>query len=703
MRFNPVALILMVISVPAFAQAERPTVRAVHTDSEIKIDGILDEPIWETIPPISDFRQFDPDWGEPATERTEVRIAYNSRFLFFGIRAFDSNPERLITNIYDRDGEMYQDDAILVAIDSLRDQRTAFMFETNSLGTQADIQLAEGKSFNMSWDAIWYCKGNIDKAGYTLEIAIPFFVLRFKQGEEVEMGLLMRRIIRRKNEFAYWPVLGRDYSLFNMNQYGRMSGLRGIERGVNLEVKPYLIAGYNEVGKETDYEADAGLDLKWGITPNLTTDFTLNTDFAHVESDQLKVNLSRFSLFYPEKRDFFLESEDLFHFGLTGTAHIFFSRRIGIRGDREVPILGGARLYGLVGQTNLGCLSIQTRGSGGLQAENFSVLRIKQNVLGRSYIGGILTSRTGHEPEQDRTVGADCVLLHGPDAGFFGAVARSTRADVTEGNWFRTLSYFNTTDRHELLVHYLDIGPGFDPGIGFIQRRNQRSFNLHGGYKPRPGWPGVRQLMFLGNYNRTYNYDGDVESVLANAQFDVNFHSDDLASVYFEWQEDLVPLDFEIAPGVVVPAGRYSFFQAWPGFSLSASRRVSAFGGFARGGLYGGDLTVGGVGWRVKFTPQFQIGGELEVSDVDLPNGSFVSTIARTDFSYYFSPSLTTRLAVQYSSLFEDFVLNFRIRWIYAPGSEAWLVYDEGRRFDLPGSSAQDRALIVKVVYNFNF
>ncbi len=696
-------LICFFISAAAYTQEERPTIRPMRVDSPPRIDGILDEPLWQTIEPITDFRQWEPDVGEPVTERTEVRICYDSRYLYFGVRAHDREPEKIIANIFERDDNVWYDDSIAICIDSLRDLRTAYEFLTNAVGTQTDGELAEGGIWNGSWDAIWYSRSSVDQDGYSVEIAIPLFALRFKPAEEVEMGILLVRIIRRKNETAYWPELGRDHFHYNMNMYAGMAGLRGIERGVNVEVKPYAIAGHTRTPEESRYDADAGLDVKWGITPNLTTDFTFNTDFAHVESDALQFNLTRFSLFYPEKRDFFLESQDLFQFGLPSAAEVFFSRRIGIRASEEVPVLGGARLYGLVGNTNVGLLTLQTRESGGVSGENFTVARVKQNILGRSYLGGILTNRSGYDPGSDRTVGFDFRLLHGANAGISGAVARSGRPGVDDGNWFGTLSYFNTTDRFEASVRYLDIGPRFDPGIGFIQRRDQRTINLHGAYKPRPGWTGVRQLFFYGDYNRTYNYGGDIESVLASGQFDVKFQSEDLASVVVKWEEDLVPFAFEIAPGVLIPPGRYSFLQAWPGFELSTARRVSLFGGFAGGGFYGGNLTVGGLGFHIKFTPRFQVGGEVEVSDVDLPGGSFTSAISRIDLSYYFSPLLTTRLATQYSSLFEEFVFNFRLRWIYAPGSEAWLVYDEGRRFGLPGSSLRDRALVFKIVHNFNF
>jgi len=675
----------------------------MRVDSPPRIDGILDDAVWRAVEPITDFRQYEPDVGEPETERTEVRICYDSHYLYFGIRAFYNEPERILANMYERDGELWNDDSIAIFIDSRHDRRTALQFMSNPIGTQRDAEMSQGRVINISWDTIWYSRGNIDAEGYTLEIAIPFFALRFKPSEEVDMGLLLHRIIRHKNEYSFWPMLERDYSVYNMGQYGTIEGLRGIERGVNVEIKPYAIAGHTRTPEESRYDADAGLDVKWGITPNLTTDFTFNTDFAHVESDALQFNLTRFSLFYPEKRDFFLESQDLFQFGLASSAEVFFSRRIGIRAFEEVPVLGGARLYGLAGNTNVGLLTLQTRESGGASGENFTVARVKQNILGRSYVGGIFTSRSGYDPDSDRTMGFDFRLLHGANAGISGAVARSGRPGVDDGNWFGTLSYFNTTDRFEASVRYLDIGPRFDPGIGFIQRPDQRAIYLNGAYKPRPDLLGIRQLSVSGDYERIYNYGGDVEYIRARGVLNIKFHSGEEFDCPFLREEELIPYDFEIGPGVIVPAGRYSWFQTWPYLRISDSRRISGMIAFTFGSIYGGNLTAFGGILTVRFSPKFQATGSVRIFDLDLPGGSVVSNISTIDINYYFSPTLTTRLSTQYSTLYEEFVLNFRLRWIYAPGSEAWLVYDEGRRFGLPGSSLRDRTLVFKMVHNFNF
>jgi hypothetical protein len=701
--FTPVILIFIVAVQPCFADNSTPVIRPPKVDAPPRIDGLLDELLWSAIEPITDFVQQDPDAGAPSTERTGVRICYDSRFLYFGIRAYDSRPEGLIANIFERDGDIWSNDSLAIIIDSLNDRRTAITFSTNSRGAQTDGQLFPGGQWEGSFDPIWYSEGHVDSQGYTLEVAIPFFVLRFKPAEEVSMGLLMRRNLQHKNERAYWPALSRDHNFWNMELYGHIEGLRGIERGVNLEIKPYGIAGRSQAPTEKDTKIDAGLDVKWGVTTNLTADFTLNTDFAQVEHDDFLVSINRFDLYYPEKRDFFVESEDLFHFGIRESAHLFFSRRIGLSASGEVPILGGARLYGLVGSTNVGLMSMQTREKYGVPGENFTVARIKQNILTNSYVGGIVTSRSGNRSEEDRTWGLDFTLYHSPNAGFSGALARSGRQGIDEGDWFRYLSYFNLSDRFDARVEYTDIGPKFDPGIGFIQHPDQRTIFLYGAYKPRPEWRGVRQLLFSGDYTRTYNCDGEVENSKIMHWTEFFLDSRDQINIAAYYQEEFIPADFEYAPGVVIHRGPYEMGHMGLGIETSTARKVDGQFIIARGGFYGGDVSIGKIKINYKPMPKVQFGAGIEHYAFNLPQKSFQHSLYSTHLSYYFSPRLTTRLIAQYDSLYKEFFLNLRLRWLYAPGSEAWLVYDEGRRYDLPGPSLQDRALIFKVVYNFNF
>lgn len=703
--FVAAAVFLPFLTTPAFAQlrGEDAIVRPARLEQSPEIDGRLDEPVWGEIEPLTDFWQYEPENGEPGTEKTEVRIGYDSHFLYFGIRAFDNEPEQVIARTFERDANVDNDDSFTIAIDARNDNRTAIFFGTNLLGTKLDVQYNDAGAYNKSWDAIWYAKGHIDESGYTLEVAIPFFALRFMPADVVEMGLHIGRIIRRKSETVAWPYINRDYELDQVSEYGRMVGLENIERGVDLEIKPYGIAGYNETRAESGGEADAGLDVKWGVSSNLTSDLTVNPDFAQVESDALQINLTRFNLFYPEKRDFFLESADLFQFGLPARAEVFFSRRIGLRGGIEVPIYGGARAYGMVGQTNIGLMTMQTRPRGSFDSENFSVARIKQNVLGRSYFGGIVTSRKGETTFEDTTLGGDFMLLFENNLKINGSLAKSNRPGVSSGNWMGNLSARQDRDLYDWVISYDDIGPNFEPGIGFIARPNQRNLTTNIHYNPRPGWRGVRQLTFGFRYDRIENYSGFLETQSFRPGFMAVFQTEDWLMTLYRDGFEGVPHAFQIAPGVVIPAGEYKNRQLTAVFQSNYARRLGVEVTYVGGSFYGGDIHSADVEVVFKPAPQLHLTTRVELDDVAVPSGSFQSWITMLQAAYFFSPSLSTRVAAQYSSLYEDSIFNFRLRWIYTPGSEMWLVYDEGRRFGTLFPSLEDRALILKVVHNFHF
>ena len=684
------------------ADDSRPVITPTKIEGGIVIDGLLNEEIWKRIEPITDFRQFEPDHGEAVSEGTEVWICYDDQHLYFAVRAFDSEPGRLISNIFERDGDVWTDDSFAIMIDSLNNQRSSFTFSTNVRGTQTDGQQDISGEWNGTWDPIWFSRGNVDAEGYTLEIAIPFFALRFRPQDEIEMGLLMRRNIPRKTEWAYWPELSIDETYYNMEKYAKIAGLKNVKRGVDVEIKPYLTGGYVQTSGDDDWHSDAGLDVKWGITPNLTADFTLNTDFSQVETDDFRINMTRFPLYYEEKRDFFSENEELFAFGVSESTELFFSRNIGIRNREEVPILGGARVYGQVGDSRIGLMSIQTRDYHGYEGENFSVARIKQNVFGRSYVGGIATIRSGDENYEDRSAGADFTLYHGPMAGLSGLLARSGRNSDKGNNWFSRLHYFNVTDLYDFYLKYADIGPNFDPGIGFTRQTDLRTVSMSGSWKPRPDWPGVRQLNFNLYGYHLYNYDGFRESLRYQFAFNGRFNSGDTVGLTFNYDEQFIPYDFEIAPDVIIRQAMYTYPQYWAYFMGSDSRIFDWSLSAGTGGYYDGDLKAVGIGFRYKPKPRFQFGLKMVGYYFTLPAGDYSQTIYSADMSYYFSPRLTTRIAMQYDDLYDDFFVNLRLRWLFAAGSEAWIVYDESRDFDTPGPSLTERSLIVKIVYNFN-
>jgi hypothetical protein len=355
-----------------------------------------------------------------------------------------------------------------------------------------------------------------------------------------------------------------------------------------------------------------------------------------------------------------------------------------------------------MGNTNLGVMTMQTRESGSFAGENFSVARLKQNIFGRSYVGGIVTSRQGAELE-DTTLGGDFMLLFGRNFKINGNLARSGGSRGDEGDWMANFGANHDTDLYNWTVRYDDIDPDFNPGIGFVLRPDQRTITVDANYKPRPGWKGVRQLTIGNLYQRIENHAGVVETIIVSPSFRVGFQSEAWIRTTYDDIFDYVPFSFSVAPGVVIPEGEYRNRQGSVGFKTARAGRVVATGSFGGGSYYDGRIMSAGFDLMVQPIPQLHLLTENGLDKVDLPGGSFDSLISRLSVSYYFSPALTTRVAAQYSSLREDFIFNFRLRWIYAPGSEVWLVYDEGHRFGLLEPSLHDRALIAKVVHNFSF
>jgi hypothetical protein len=392
----------------------------------------------------------------------------------------------------------------------------------------------------------------------------------------------------------------------------------------------------------------------------------------------------------------------LFQFG-PQQAQAFFSRRIGLRDGREVPLLGGARLYGLAGDTNIGVLAMRSRTIDGIDRENFVVTRVKHNVIDRSYIGGIFTSRSGIEGEEDRTFGLDASYVFGTNSTVFASVAKNEgRPGVESGEWFYHAFASYDTDLLSGRVAYMDIGQNYEPGIGFVPRPDQKNLSLSGSFNPRPSWELVRQMEFALDYERIETHKKVVETQKGRVAMTANFDTGDRLWIASEINDELVPAPFEIAPDVFVAGGSYGFRQVEIGGSLYEARRLTGSLSFRWGGLYGGHLSAADASLTWKPISRLHLTVENLLNKVDLPDGRFQANIHRLFASLFFGPNLSTRAAVQYSSLEQRLVLNFRLRWNYAPGSEAWFVYDEGNRFDIPGASLQSRALIVKIVHNFN-
>jgi hypothetical protein len=474
-------------------------IRAVRTTDQIYVDGVLNEPAWDQVTPATDFRQQEPNEGVPAAERTEVRVLYDDKYLYAGIRAFDSEPDKINARELTRDASFSNDDKIEILLDTYHDRRNAYRFAVNPLGAQQDALITdEGRDVNLSWDAPWLSSGRRDRTGYTVEIAIPLTTLRYTEGAPV-WGFNVARIIRRKNEENLWTSWQRSFGLERVSQAGELAGVEGIHRRRLMEFKPYVTSGWKQgvplIGREgfdSGLHGTAGLEVaKIGITPSLTAELTVNPDFGQVEVDQQVINLTRFSVFFPEKRDFFLENSGIFLFGREESNQLFFTRRIGLTEDGQpVPIDYGAKITGKIGPYNAGFLQVQTRKLGdentapGIPREHFTVARVKRDIFGRSYIGAMFANRQGGaSADYNRGAGIDTELNFTDHWRLFGFLMGTATPGAHSGFLSGRLDSKYENDLVRFIAVYENIGSNFNPEIGFVERNGIRQYFGQAAYK----------------------------------------------------------------------------------------------------------------------------------------------------------------------------------------------------------------------------
>ena len=696
-------------------------IRALRVDDPIKIDGSLDEPAWSQAQPATDFRQQRPDEGAPATEKTEVRVLFDARNIYFAIRAFDSDAAHINARELVRDASFSNDDKVEILLDTYHDRRNAFRFAVNPLGTQQDALITdEGRDVNLSWDAPWISEGRIDAEGFVVEIAIPLTTLRFTEGIE-SWGFNVARIIRRKNEENLWTSWQRSFGLERVSQAGELTGVEEIRRRRLREIKPYVSGEWRQgvplvgtAGFDAGIRARAGLEVaKVGITPSLTAEFTVNPDFGQAEVDNQIVNLTRFSVFFPEKRDFFLENSGIFLFGRQGENQAFFTRRIGLT-DRglPVPIDYGAKVTGKVGLYNVGFLQVQTRKMGqastglGIPRQQFTVLRVKRDILKRSYLGAILINRQGAT-----AVGADRYnRVGGADAEFnltdhyqvkafwMGSATPGVRSSAGSS---RIESIFEN-DLYRFITVYEDVGTRFNPEVGFIERNAIHQYFGQFAYKPRPKFISHVQQM---EFETQIEYFTDRAGKLATRQTELSWETvfKDSSVFFFRPLEDVTDVltePFEIRPGIVIPAGTYHFNRPRISYTSDLSKRIvfnvrEQWGNFYSGSRY---TTTAGVTWR----PNAHLLVDLSESHnkVRLPQGNFSTSLFAGRINYNFSRKLLTSALVQLNSAARVSVINVRLRYIYRPNSDLFVIYNQttGAGLERPSYSFQ-----IKLTRDFTF
>jgi hypothetical protein len=713
----------------------RMVIRATRLSEPLRIDGRLDEAIYTSVPAISDFIQTVPREGQPATERTEAWVAFDDNFIYISGKCYDSAPpDKWTANELRRDtGQLRQNDMFGVLLDTFHDRRNGFNFYTNPLGGFADQAVTDEGNPNVDWNPVWEVRTGRFDGGWTAEMAIPFKSIRYQSGENQEWGIQLRRSIRRKNEWTHLTALpastGGSTSIFRISRAATLIGLDLPPASRNIDLKPYAISRLTTDrlrGISNDPEGDLGLDAKIGITANLTADITVNTDFAQVEVDEQQVNLTRFTLSFPEKREFFLEGRGIFDFGRGGptvslagasgsstslTPSLFYSRRIGLNGSRIIPIDAGGRVTGKVGDFSVGVLNIQT-GEDSVSATpstNFTVARVKRDILRRSSVGMMLTNRNNSAAVRGASnfaYGADAAFSFFQNISMGGYYSRSDTDTLKKDNDSYQGRFNYGADRYGAQFEYLKVGDNYNPEVGFIRRDNfKRSYGSLR-FSPRPkSIKAIRQLTYQGTVEYIENGAGQLETRSQTARFALERENSDVFSAEGGTNYELLVRPFAIAPGVIIPAGGYGFNNGTVSYQFGQQRRISGTVSLERGEFYNGTITtVGYTAGRIAILKQWSLEPSISVNDVQLPAGGFTTNLLRARSDYGFSPRMFASALLQFNSSDEVFSSNLRFRWEYRPGSELFVVYTDERDTLQPGfPGLKNRAFVVKVNRLFRF
>lgn len=707
-------------------EVPRPEATAIRAGGPIRVDGRLDEPAWDSAAVLEGFVQAQPDPGHPATRRTVVRVLYDDHHLYFGIFA-EADPEEIVVTTLERDygGRSTRDfDVVAITLDTFLDRRNAFMFHVNPEGAIRDAQVFDdSRSQNAAWQGAWEAATMVSDSGWTAEVAIPFTTLRFDPDVPIQdWGLNVLRRNRYNNEDSYWAPLDRRDPVHRMSKAGTLRGLENLGGGRDRRVKPYVATGHagrDEPGVEDPGgSVDGGVDFKYGVTPQLTLDLTLNTDFSQVEVDQERVDLSRFPLFFPEQRDFFQENAGSFTFGdvsergyRSGASlrdfTLFHSRRIGL-GDqgRPLPILGGGRLTGRAGSYELGLLNIQTRSAPGHPAENFALARVRRTIGTGSDVGFLVGNRQrtdgDGEGRYNRSAGADANLRLFGNLMVNSYVAATDEPGVDGDRFAGRVAvgwrdqFFNTS----AFVRRVD--EDFNPGVGFVRRPGTRHHYATFGVHPRPGIPYVQELA---PFVETHYVTGGEAGLLTRthtAGIGVEFL--DGGSLTVEGSENFERLtrDFVVQSGAVIPPADYRFREGSVRYQSSGARSLVGRLQVGGGGFFHGDRASVSVQGEWFPGPRWSFDFTADHNRIDLPGVEpFTADVFAGGVQHAASTRLFSGAAVQYNTATEQMVSSARLNFIHAPLSDLYLVFIERR--DVAEGRVMERFFTAKVTRTVAF
>ena len=723
-------IIIFSFSTKTIAQTNQQLNRPSFTISSLKekptIDGdVNNEPLWQNINPVKQLTQIKPNFGQPASEKTEIRMAYTNNMLYVAVVCYDSSPNTIVVSDSRRDADLSNEDSFLFIIDTYNDRQNGFMFGTNSNGMEYDAQIDnEGQGnfnsnrqqggviggTNINWDASWEVKAQKSSYGWSAEFAIPLRSLRFSSGDNQSWGINFQRNISKTNETAFWASLPIGFDMKRLSLAGKVNGLN-LENPGNLKVMPYVLGqvvkdkSIDPSKTSTDFEA--GLDVKYSITPSLTLDLTYNTDFAQVEVDEQQVNLDRFNLFFPEKRPFFLENAGQFSVGSPGEVDLFFSRRIGIGNNGSiVPIIGGARLSGKVNQTNVGFLTMFTDEvqDASIEKNNFTVARVNHDFgESRSSLGGVFINRAGlgdTEDDYNRVYAIDGKWGLGQKAEITGFAAKSSTIGIDENDHAFKLSANYNWDGWNILAGYTEVGEGFNPEVGFLQRSafKKPEFLIFKAHRPK-NWGNILEIRPHISYRSYKDFDNNLITSFLHIDNHWEWKSGFEVHTGINFTEEGVLQPFSLS-GVTVDAGRYKHQELQLVYMTNANKDVSYSGRSVIGGYFGGQRFTHSGTLKVRFG-DFNSSFTLSHNNLNLPNGDVTAIVSGARLSYSFTPRMFIQSLIQNNNVSNITSVNARFGWLQNANSGLFVVVNIIKDDDyLDGLNNQ--SITVKYTHRFD-
>jgi hypothetical protein len=697
----------------------KPSLAAVKIEQGPVVDGKLDDPVWQKAPVGGPLIQYEPKQNTSASERTEFRVLYDEKNLYLGIWCYDSEPDKIIARLMEREGPMWLDDGVTIVLDTFHDRRNGYVFFVNPNGARRDGLIIDNVRENHDWDGIWTARSSIDGEGWKLEISIPFMTLGFDP-KITTWGFNLQRTIQRRAEESRWSGAEPQFRTGNVSEAGTLTGLRGLKQGLGLEFRPYVLGreknGTGDSGSSLDFEA--GGDLRYRITPNLSASLSVNTDFAETEVDLRQINLTRFPLFFPEKRRFFLEDSGVFSFGGLQDHELipFFSRRIGLSGDGQaVPIDYAGKVAGRVGPYNMGFIGASLGEYSDLEKQNAFVGRVSRDVLEQSSLGVLTTTGDPNSLDKNFLLGTDALFR---TTSFLGG--KTLEANLfalgshTEGEGHSNTSPaygFNIAYPNDLFdfgFRFLEIAEDFNPALGFAPRTDIRAYSSNWAWQPRPASVDlIRQFSFGYSNAIVTDLSNNLETAWHGfTPLSIEFTNSDEVYFNINYNFDAPDSDFEIGEGVIIAPGDYQWNNVTTGINLAPKRVVNGFLESTVGDFYDGERQKYSMG--INVLPWKHLSFELtyDLNLIDLPDGEFETHLGSLRMGWHFTPEMFVAHLVQYDSISDSIGYNGRFQWEYHPGSFIYAVFNQSfvnetnrRNSFVPG----DRELILKLGVNLRF